>query len=147
MVTIEILQSCSGVDFSYHQGQRVEVAPERAADLVKHQSAKYPDPVSEAEQLRIKTEQEAAQALIDEQRRELDEKQAEFDRQMADFAEQQRQFLDAQAAAEVATVPAPGETATTTPADAETTVETTPPGQQTATAPKGATKPAATKPS
>lgn len=144
---VEIIQSCSGVDFSYQPGQLVEVTPEQAAGLVEHQIAKYPDPVSEAEQLRIKSEQEAAQTLIDEQRRELDEKQAEFDRKQADFAEQQRQFFEANPAADVATVPAPGETAVSQPAGAETAVETTPPGQQTATAPKGAAKPAATKPS
>ncbi|QHV99220.1 hypothetical protein [Spirosoma endbachense] len=39
MVTIEILASCSGINFSYFPGEVVDVEPEQAADLIKHQLA------------------------------------------------------------------------------------------------------------
>ena len=45
MVTIKILESCSGIGFSYHPKQVVEVSPERASDLVKHGIAEYMPPV------------------------------------------------------------------------------------------------------
>lgn len=48
MVTIEVLASCSGIGFSYYPGEVVEVTPERAADLVKHELARYPETASVA---------------------------------------------------------------------------------------------------
>lgn len=52
---VVILQSCSGLDFSYLPTEVVEVSAERGADLIKHNLAAALAPEPKAETAQVKT--------------------------------------------------------------------------------------------
>ena len=58
-MNIKILISCSGLDFSYAEGETVDVKPEIARDLIK---ARYADEVKAAVKRDTKKKSEAPDA-------------------------------------------------------------------------------------